>query len=372
MLNKNIKREKGAGMMMKRISLLLLALVCITSLAVAVVGCGDGGGSFTVSNLVINPTTASVGQKVEISQTIANSGGASGQYNTKLIVNGVQAGDQTVEVAAGSSTTVTFDYTPSISGTLNIELQSSAGTLSGTLPVTTGGDYEIPYKAVAGTLIVLNYSLASASQVHHLMTFDESDGIVLTMVINKSAVNGQRAVTIPAASWVMPKFTVEGITRGVDMGLVVEMTRDGTGTLYVQDGVGDVDLNAVSTSGQTPIQVNEQGDGTKDPGGSMVVEWPLIGYFDTTIGEEGHFPFDLMATTGHSSSIVHISTNKKMDGATMSGDGVPFAKSGGEADYVGTPGTLITTGTGECLGIRIVGMRIDLQLTIKLVLEPAD
>jgi hypothetical protein len=104
----------------------------------------------------------------------------------------------------------------------------------------------------------------------------------------------------------------------------------------------------------------------------MVIPIVLIGAFDTSVGQEGELPFNLTFTTGHSDSIVHITLNKKMDGATITSDGAPFAEDGGVADYVGTAGTITTTGTGECLGIRLVGVRIDFQTVIKLVLEPVD
>jgi hypothetical protein len=54
----------------------------------------------------------------------------------------------------------------------------------------------------------------------------------------------------------------------------------------------------------------------------------------------------------------------------LASDGVAFAKDGGVADYAGTAGTIVTTGTGDCLGIQLAGMPIDLQTEIKLVLEP--
>jgi hypothetical protein len=78
----------------------------------------------------------------------------------------------------------------------------------------------------------------------------------------------------------------------------------------------------------------------------------------------------MIFTTGNTSNVVSIPENLKMDGATMSSEGVPFAEDGGVSPYVGTNGTITATGTGDCLGIRLVGIRIDFQFEMKLELEP--
>jgi len=205
-----------------------------------------------------------------------------------------------------------------------------------------------------------------------VINFNESFGIRLTMKDSKTEVNGAREVIIPAATWVFPEFEVKSIMTGINMDLLMPLGEDAVGTLYVQDGIGDVDMKSVSNSSKSPIQVNTQGDGTKDPAGSMVIPMVLIGNFDTSVGQSGELPFNLTFTTGSTDNVVHITLNKKMDGATIASEGIPFAEDGGVADYVGTAGTLVTTGTGECLGIKLVGVRIDFQTEIKLVLEPVD
>ena len=357
-------------MRMKRFSLLLLALVFIASLAV--VGCGGGGAAkFGVTNLVINPASAYAGDEVEISATVTNSGGASGNYTATLTVGGAAAGSQTVELAAAASTTVHFDYTTTAAGTLTVAIGSLSGSLS-VLPATDGGGdtWNINYKAVEGSYIVLNYSAAGMTPLKKVINFNESSGIRFTMQISKSIVNGAREVIILKETWSWPEFEVKGIMTGIDMDLNVELTEDATGTLYVQDGIGDVDLSSQSTSGQSPIQVNTYGDGIEDPAGSMVIPTVLLGLFDTTVGQEGELPFTFVFTTGHTDNTVHITLNKKMDGASIESDGVPFAEDVGVADYTGTVGTITTTGTGECLGIKLVGVRIDFQCVIKFVLEP--
>jgi hypothetical protein len=366
-VEKDIKGEKGASMKVKGFSLLLLALVFIASLAV--VGCGGKSAEFTVSNLVINPTSVEAGGEVEISVTVTNSGGASGSYTADLTVGGTAAGSQTVEVAAGASATVHFDYTTAASGTLTVAI----GSLSGTLTVTPGtGYWDIPYKSIEGSYLVLDFSVGGITPLRKIINFNESSGIRFTMRVNQSVVDGAREVSILPETWVWPEFEVPDIMTGVDMILLVGLNSEATGTLYVQSGIGDVDTSSESTAGQSPIQVNTYGDGTKDPAGSLVIPMELLGEFDTTVGQEGELPINFVFTTGHTDNTVHISINKKMDGKFMESDGALFAEDGGVADYTGTAGTITEVGTGECLGIKLVGIRIDIQLEIKFVLEPVS
>jgi hypothetical protein len=358
-------------MRMKRFSLLMLALVFIASLAV--VGCG-GGATFAVSNLVISPSPADAGSAVTMSALVTNSGSASGTYKVQLTVAGSEVSNQSVEVAAGGSTTATFTYTTSAAGTFAVSIGGQGSSQSGSLVVNEAtGYWQIDYQAVEGSYILLNYSVLSAKAVKKVNYFNESDGIRFTMMINKSIVNGHREVKIPAATWTFPEFVVPDIQYGMDMNLLMPLDEDATGILYVEDGIGDVDMSSESTAGHSPIQVDTQGDGTKDPAGSMVIKLVLVGNFDVkSAGQKGELPFGLTFTTGHTENLVHITLNKKFDGTTIESNGVPFAENGGVADYVGTAGTLTTTGTGECLGISLVGMRIDFQTEIKLVLEPVD
>jgi hypothetical protein len=63
-------------------------------------------------------------------------------------------------------------------------------------------------------------------------------------------------------------------------------------------------------------------------------------------------------------------TSKTIDGATLVSSGVFFAEEGGVAHYVGTNGTITATGTGDCLRLTLKTIRMNLQIEIKLVLEP--
>jgi hypothetical protein len=359
-------------MRMKRFSLLLLALVFIASLAV--VGCGGGGGgsTFTVSNLVISPATVETGTKVHITATVSNTGGASGNYTATVTIGGTAAGSQTVELAAGASTTVSFDYTPTGTGTLTVAIGGASGSLTVT-PVTTGY-WEIEYKQVEGAYLELYFSPGGITPKRKVIEFDETNGGTFILLVNKSVVDGAREVIMPAADYSVPLFDAGEVMTGITMDLLLTIDHDTTGTLYVEDGVGDVDMSSQSTAGQSPIQVDTQGDGTEDPAGSMLLPIPLVGNFETSVGQDGTLVFPLIYTTGHTDNTVHISMNKKMDGAFIEGDGALFEETGplSPAPYVGTAGTITTTGTGNCLGIKLVGIRIDFQYLQVMKVEPVS
>lgn len=239
-------------------------------------------------------------------------------------------------------------------------------------PTGDSGYWEIDYQQVEGSYLTLYFSVAGITPLTKTVEFDESDGCTLKLLVSKTVVDGTREVIMTAADYEVSQFEVEGVMTGVDMDLILSIDGDTTGTLYVEDGIGDVDMSSDSTAGEEPIQVDNYGDGTKDPAGSMLLPIPLVGDFETNVGQDGSLVFPLIYTTGHTDNTVHISVNAKMDGAFIEGDGALFEEDGplSPAPYVGTAGTLTTTGTGNCLGIRLVGFRIDFQYLQVMVIEP--
>ncbi len=349
----------------------LLAIIFILVTSLGVVGCGGGGATFTVSGLTTSPNPAEAGTAVTISATITNSGGASGNYTATLNISGTTVDSKTVEVAASSSQTVTFTYTPTAEGTFNVSIGLAKGTL-GVIQTPTTGYWDVQYTVANGSRITLNYSLAGIGGIVKVTNLHTGDGTV-TIRVNKSLVNGARDITLLSAGWQLKSVNVKAISPGVDMDLVVSLSKDAKGVLYVQGGVGDVDATSVSSRTTKPKETDTFGDGKKDPAGSMLVSTVLDGLAHISVGSDVHLPFGLTFTTGNTTNIVSIPSTK-FNGATISSNGTPFAKDGAlkVADYVGTAGTITTTGTGDCLGLTLLGFPIDFQAEIKLVLEPVS
>ena len=153
------------------------------------------------------------------------------------------------------------------------------------------------------------------------------------------------------------------------MTVSMSLSGNGSGWLYTQDSTGDIDVSSESALGREPIQVNIIGDGNMDAAGSMLLNMPLHGFAATTAGQSVNLPFDLIFTTGHSYNIVSR-PDKGINGSEMESSGVPFEIDGGLSPYVGTAGTITTTGTGDCLNLRLAGFETDFQTEITLELVP--
>jgi hypothetical protein len=363
--------------MKSRVFLILaLALILITSLAV--VGCGgSSGATFKATELTFSANPAEVGTAITISATITNSG-ASGTCNATLIVGSANVETKSVEVAEKATQTVTFTYTPTTAGTFNVSI-TPGYQAKGTLGViqTPKGYWDIQYDISEGSRVVFNYSLVGGKPYHKLTDLVTGDGKV-TIRVNKTVVNGVRDIILLSSGWQIKSLFVPDVSPGADMDVVMSLTKDAPGKLYVQDGKADVDMSSVSSRTTKPKQTDTQGTGTNSPAGSLLVATVLQGNAKTSIGATIILPFGLTFTTGHIINTVSIPSSK-FNGATLVSDGAAFAKSGtltvgGQKlpDYVGTAGTITTTGTGDCLGITLVGMGIDFQVEIKLVLTPVS
>ncbi len=63
---------------------------------------------FSLSNLSIKPTSIQSGEMVSISIDATNTGGTDGNYTVVLMLNGEKAAEETIAVAKGNTSTVTF------------------------------------------------------------------------------------------------------------------------------------------------------------------------------------------------------------------------------------------------------------------------
>jgi hypothetical protein len=268
---------------------------------------------------------------------------------------------------------VSFTYTPTTEGTYNVSI-TPGYQAKGTLGVTkaVGGYWDIRYNISEGSRVTFNYSLAGIGGIVKVSNLSTGDGIV-TIRVNKSIANGARDIKLLSNGWQLKSISVSDISPNVDMDVVMSLTKDATGKLYVQGGIADVDMSSVSARTTTPKETDTQGTGTNSPAGSMLVATVLQGNAHTSVGQDIVLPFGLVFTTGHTTNTVSIPSTK-FNGATILSDGSAFAKDGSlkVADYVGTAGTITTTGTGDCLGLTLVGFTIDFQVEIKLVLQPVS
>lgn len=86
--------------------------------------------AFTASDLFITPTEVDIGEAVDITILVANTGGQSGSHEVTLRVNGVVEASKTVELAAGGSELVSFSTIKDTAGTYSLEVAGLIGSFT--------------------------------------------------------------------------------------------------------------------------------------------------------------------------------------------------------------------------------------------------
>ncbi|MEM4619284.1 MAG: CARDB domain-containing protein [Desulfurococcaceae archaeon] len=82
---------------------------------------------FEISNLLINPTEANVGEEITISVTVRNIGEREGVYRVNLKINGLDEASKDIKLAPRESTTVTFKVRRDVPGIYNVEVNGLTG-----------------------------------------------------------------------------------------------------------------------------------------------------------------------------------------------------------------------------------------------------
>ena len=86
--------------------------------------------AFALSSLVVSPTEVAPGEKVNISISVANTGGTEGSYTVALKINGVKEAEKSVTVAAGGSQAVTFSVSRKEAGTYSVAMDGLSGSFT--------------------------------------------------------------------------------------------------------------------------------------------------------------------------------------------------------------------------------------------------
>jgi hypothetical protein len=159
--------------------------------------------NLTVSDLIITPVEASVGEEVSVSASVTNSGNGSGDYEVVLELDNKPVDTREVNLEAGASQTVTFTTTPEVAGTYNVELNG----LSGSFKVS-------PPEAVASVIVSDLTVSEPAVKVGQKVTISalltnpgNSEAVYkLNLMLNNSLAES-REVTVSADSTEIVSFT---------------------------------------------------------------------------------------------------------------------------------------------------------------------
>jgi hypothetical protein len=112
------------------IDILIVAVAAGTYLYLTsqgVIAQGPKPAEFTLTDLIIDPPEAEVGESVSISLNVTNIGETDGNYTANLIINNSTKDNQTISLAASESSLVTFTDTENAEGNYTVQI----GDLSG-------------------------------------------------------------------------------------------------------------------------------------------------------------------------------------------------------------------------------------------------
>jgi hypothetical protein len=77
---------------------------------------------FTVSDVIVTPSTCKPDEEVTIAATVSNTGGTTGQYDVILTINGVKEDTKSVTLDAGASLQVEFTVSKSIPDNYKVDV----------------------------------------------------------------------------------------------------------------------------------------------------------------------------------------------------------------------------------------------------------
>jgi hypothetical protein len=91
--------------------------------------------AFEVSSLSISPTEVDIGETLNITILVANTGGQSGSYKVILKINGVAEVDKEVAINAGASEQVSFSIARDTAGIYSVDVNGLTGSFEVKQPV---------------------------------------------------------------------------------------------------------------------------------------------------------------------------------------------------------------------------------------------
>lgn len=152
--------------------------------------------TYEVGKLVADPAVAKIGQRVEVTADVSNSGDVGGEFLGALRADGKTVDEQPTEIAAGDTETIVGHYSGSRAGVVKLHLGESATTVTIVKPVRLASGYVLRHATRGSGHLVVNNNKAS-------------DGIIVLATASGKPV-AQIAVYVRAHS----KATVTGVGSG--------------------------------------------------------------------------------------------------------------------------------------------------------------
>jgi hypothetical protein len=186
------------------------------------------------AGLVVSHIQAKVGETVNVSANISNTGTVSGNYTVDLKVNGLADETKTIQVSADSTETVTFAVTKNNPGIYSVDV----GGLSGNFTVLTPAVFTINNLVISPQLVLPGHDVSIMCKVTNSGEVDDYCPVILK--IDGIMVNSKN-VTVPAGSTEIVTFSFHNDITGIynveigDLSGTLEISEGLLPTLYVGD-----------------------------------------------------------------------------------------------------------------------------------------
>ncbi|MFB6101162.1 MAG: CARDB domain-containing protein [Haloplanus sp.] len=323
----------------------------------------DTASSITYSNLVVNRTTVSPGDDVEVTATVENTGGSSGTYNASLRVDGIVQRYSNGTLDSGSSTTVSFVIDFGSTGTYDVGIETLGSTSVGVVgPTDILGGSADPARVRPGETVnnqEVMIEVANVSQDGDTDTHYVEFPNALASGLSVNSVDSS-ATSITSSPNLVDGFDDDGVTETVefatsgDAGSTVDttLTVDASVTYPDTQESYPVDARTVDSTGDTVTKfrvVGIEALSEDDDGGDDTVPSPgsvelSVTSFRLVAGSED---VDVVVSTTRSVDTLRVSVSGAADAELVRSD-FTVRERDGNVTYVadvetGTTGTVSAT-----------------------------
>jgi len=379
-----------------------IVLSVVIVLSMAIVACG-GTPIFELSNLQITKDPLYVGDEQTISVDVRNTGGGGGTCTVNFSV-GSEEFTSEIMVDPGSkrtaSITPTFqsagDYTvtvDSLSDSFTVKEHVACDTAETPVDqddnwwwfdyVVTDGNVLVSYAMYDATLSTIDCVAEQAKQPGETkkcwVRFPSTE---MRIGFSKEVTdNVSRQIKIEGESFVSDLFQVLFAANKTDIVLKLGEREggqfsylDATGTLYVADGDGDVDVVVTDEADEDSNERSYTLSGGHEAG-DMIGDFPL--YAEANAQEQDILiGMPTMMTTGHAyNDVIKTMATCPAAGCAIDGhdaeiDGAKFCEGDGTQvePYVGTNGSLAIVATA--LKQKFLGINLDFQMVLTVDIAP--
>ena len=190
--------QKKGGAETKRVFGVILVLLLAVSFLTA---CdGDEPPWFTLSGVVVSPSTVIVNDTVTISATVTNAGEVSGGCDVNLAIDGYTDSKSIGSLAGGESSDVSFAYAATSEGSYAVTVSIPSDTVTKSLTVKVKDDYEAVPVWYAGDNWVYSCSYANPDGNTKQDTNELNVTMVDEVVVEGGASYQLSAVFVPQAT----------------------------------------------------------------------------------------------------------------------------------------------------------------------------